>query len=90
LRTLATFGTIGRTMRKTTAVRYFGNQSRLAEACGVTRQAVSKWGRVLPADCAMAVEIRTRGELKVDWRLYPVTRLALKDREAEELEAEAA
>ena len=35
-------------MKKAAAVKVFGTQTRIAELCGLTPQAVSKWPAVVP------------------------------------------
>ena len=52
-----------------------GNKSRLAQALGVTRQAVTKWEKRVPAERVLSIEALTGGrvtrhELRPD--LYPL------------------
>lgn len=52
------------------AAKYFGSKKRLAETIGVTPQAVTHWGALLPLARAAQVEFMTRGRLKVNFALY--------------------
>lgn len=58
-------------MKKADAVKYFKNASRLARALGISRVAVSKWGKEVPPLRAFELERLTNGELKADYT--PVT-----------------
>lgn len=53
------------------AIRYFKTPAGVARALGVSRQAVAKWGEVVPEGSAYKLESLTGGELKVDPSLYP-------------------
>lgn len=58
-------------MKKVTALAHFANDTHeTAAAAGVTRQAVEKWGDIVPLASAMELERSTKGELKVDHELY--------------------
>lgn len=57
-------------MLKTTALAYFKTLSALAQALGVTLQAVSQWGTLVPESSAYKLESITRGKLRVDPKLY--------------------
>jgi biotin operon repressor len=52
-------------MTKTEAIKYFGSGSALAEALGLTRQAVADWKR-MPLGRQYQIEVLTNGELKAD------------------------
>ena len=57
----------------------YGNQKALADACGVTPQAVTKWLRRVPSERVLAIEEATDGkitrhELRPD--LYPLDEVA--------------
>lgn len=55
-------------MRKSEAVNWFGNGSKLAKALGVGKAAVSKWPEdEVPPRCQYEIERLTGGELKADW-----------------------
>jgi hypothetical protein len=57
-------------MNKTTVVNYFSSQRKIALALGVSEQAVSLWGDVIPERAALKLERLTGGELKYDASLY--------------------
>jgi len=52
-------------MKKSDAVHYFGNQTRLAEILEITRSAVSQWPSVVPLGRAYQIQLLTGGKLKV-------------------------
>jgi hypothetical protein len=52
------------------AINHFGNKSKTAAALGVTKQAASKWGELLPERLAYRAERVSRGKLRVDPSLY--------------------
>lgn len=62
-------------MRKKDVVEHFGSVVATAEELGVTSQAVSQWGEIIPERMAYRVEKRTRGKFKVDPALYQRDRL---------------
>lgn len=68
-------------MLKKHALAHFGTKSAIAEALGISRTAVFKWGEVIPVESAKAIEIRTNGAVRVDWSLYDATRKALLERQ---------
>ena len=43
------------------AIRYFGNQTKLAKALGVSRQAVSAWGGDIPKLRKYEIAEKTNG-----------------------------
>lgn len=57
-------------MLKSSALAFYKNLSAIAEALGITHQAVSQWGPVVPEGTAYKLESLTRGKLKVDPALY--------------------
>lgn len=63
-------------MRKSTALDHFGTQAAVAEALGISRAAVNKWGDVVPLESATALEILTDGACKVEPELYPMLQRA--------------
>jgi hypothetical protein len=59
-------------MLKSDALAHFRhNQSALARAIGATRQTVNNWPAVVPYESARALEIATRGVLRIDEACYP-------------------
>ena len=65
-------------MRKEDAVRYFGSQKAVADACDVTEQAVSQWEMVPPLQ-ARKLHDKTRGGLPFDPRSYRNCSKRLRD-----------
>lgn len=47
------------------ALSYYGNQTKLGEALGVTQSTVSSWGGALPPHYQYQLEIITHGKLRV-------------------------
>jgi len=45
------------------AIKYFGNQVKLAKALGITKQAVSGWGDTVPVGRAYQLQAVTNGAL---------------------------
>ena len=58
-------------MRKDTVTDHFGNGAKTAEALGISPQAVSQWGEIIPEGMAYKVQAITGGDLVVDPTLYP-------------------
>jgi len=52
------------------AVQYYGGRRQLAEALGITRQAVEQWGKVVAEGMAYKLQVLTRGDLVVDPKKY--------------------
>lgn len=52
-------------MLKKTAVRHFKTQTKVAEICGITRQAVSDWDSVVPIKHAWKLERASGGKLSM-------------------------
>lgn len=52
------------------AVQYYGGRRQLAEALGITRQAVEQWGKVVTEGMAYKLQVITKGELVVDAKKY--------------------
>lgn len=52
------------TLRKDEVVEYFGSQRAVAEALGVSEQAISKWTEFVPRGRAWQLELMTNGKLK--------------------------
>lgn len=57
-------------MLKADVERHFGTQLAIAEALGISVQAVSQWGEIIPEGRAYKLESLTGGVLKVDPSLY--------------------
>jgi DNA-binding transcriptional regulator YdaS (Cro superfamily) len=51
------------------AISYFGTQTRLAAALGISQSTVSCWRRVIPASKQYQLEIITNRALKADAEL---------------------
>lgn len=51
-------------LKTSDAVAYFGNKVSLAEALGVTKQAVSAWGENVPEQSAWPLFYITEGKIK--------------------------
>lgn len=49
---------------------YENNHTKVAEAIGITRSAVSQWSDRVPLLAALELERVTKGKLRVDMRLY--------------------
>lgn len=54
-------------MRKSDAIDHFGNATALADALGIGKAFVSKWGDEVPQRYAYEIERLTDGKLKADW-----------------------
>lgn len=53
------------------AIKHFGSKSKLAEALGLNRSAISNWkGTLVPRWRAFELEQITKGKLKLDPALY--------------------
>lgn len=57
-------------MKKIEAVRFFGSQRKIAKELGVSEQAVSLWGAVIPEKNALRLHQITNGKLMYDESLY--------------------
>lgn len=57
-------------MKKSDLIRHFGNQSKTAEALGITKSAVSQWPEIVPEGIAYKAQIVTGGALRADPALY--------------------
>lgn len=57
-------------MLKSDAVSHFGNESKVADALGCTRQAINKWDVLIPLKTALRLQAITRGKLRVKLALY--------------------
>jgi DNA-binding transcriptional regulator Cro len=57
-------------MKTSDALTYFGSASKLALGARVSRQAVAKWGRVVPYRTALYLQEFTANQLTVDESLY--------------------
>ncbi len=52
------------------AVQYFGGRRQLAEALGISRQAVEQWGNLVARGVAYRLQVMTKNELVVDEAKY--------------------
>lgn len=57
-------------MRKSDAVRYFGNEYRLAKALNINQSAVSRWTTYVPLIRAIQLERISGGKLRADTASY--------------------
>ncbi|UZR29058.1 Cro/CI family transcriptional regulator [Methylococcus mesophilus] len=57
-------------MNKTDVIRHFGSGSKVAEALGISRMAVSSWPSLIPLLRAYQIERLSKGALRVDESLY--------------------
>ena len=51
-------------MKVSAAVNYFGSKSEIARRLGITRQAVSKWGELVPRGWAFELTAISSGVLR--------------------------
>lgn len=58
-------------MTRSQAVQHFQSVSKLAQALGITKQAVNAWGEQVPAKRQFELQQITRGALLVDPDLVP-------------------
>lgn len=58
-------------MLKADVLARFKTQTAIAAALGITVQAVSQWGEVVPETSALRLEKLTRSQLRMDAALYP-------------------
>lgn len=70
-----------------TALTHFKTQAAIARCLEISPAAVSKWPEVVPIESALALEIRTGGELQVDKSLYPNLARAMEAGSVEERRA---
>lgn len=52
------------------AVQHFGGRRQLAEALGISRQAVEQWGKLVARGMAYRLQVMTAGKLVVDEAKY--------------------
>jgi len=52
-------------MRKADAVRHYGSEAAVAVAAGVSRQAVNKWGPIVPYHSAVILSREAPGKLQL-------------------------
>ncbi|HXR88815.1 MAG TPA: Cro/CI family transcriptional regulator [Steroidobacteraceae bacterium] len=57
-------------MRKADAVAHFRSQRAVAAALGISEQAVSMWGDLVPEGRAYQLELLTKGKLRVTRERY--------------------
>lgn len=58
-------------MKKQDAISYFGTQAAIAQAAGISKQAVSQWGEFVPPAIATLLAEISGGELTFDPSRYP-------------------
>jgi hypothetical protein len=69
-------------MKTKYVLQHFNNSpTRVAEALGISRQAVSQWSEIVPLEAAMAVSVVTHGALVPNPRLYPMWARAIRESE---------
>lgn len=57
-------------MEKKTVLAHFKTQVAIAQALGISHQAVVKWGDLVPKGSAYQLQVITGGLLRVDESLY--------------------
>lgn len=57
-------------MKTKSALKYFGTKSRIACACGITKQAVSQWGEIVPLKQARKLREKSRYQLAMCFSDY--------------------
>ena len=57
-------------MKTIKAVNFYGGRRQLAEALGITRQAVEQWGEYVAEGMAYKLQVLTAGLLMVDPSKY--------------------
>jgi len=67
---IASIKTTGITMYTDDAVQHFGGRRQLAEALGITRQAVEQWGKLVARGVAYRLQVMTKNVLVVDEPKY--------------------
>jgi len=63
-------------MLKSSAIQYFGSQSKLAKAIGISQGAIAQWGDKVPATWAAVLDKITDGELEFDNEFYGFEKVA--------------
>lgn len=59
-------------MKKIDVVNHFGTQRKIAKELGVSEQAVSMWGEIIPEKNALRLSQLTKGELRYEESLYRI------------------
>lgn len=57
-------------------IKFYGSLIEAAKALGISRIAIRKWGKVVPAESAIRLHEKSGGALKIDASVYE--RLAAK------------
>ncbi|HGB4477413.1 Cro/CI family transcriptional regulator [Salmonella enterica] len=57
-------------MNKSSVVEHYGTQRAIALVLGISFQAVSNWGDIVPKGAALELEKITNGALKCDLSVY--------------------
>ena len=58
------------TMYTDDAVQHFGGRRQLAQALGISRQAVEQWGKLVARGMAYRLQVMTKNALVVDEAKY--------------------
>lgn len=66
-------------MKTKHVLQHFGTATKVAAALGISRQAVSQWGEIVPLEAALAISVVTAGAVQPNPRLYPMWARALKE-----------
>lgn len=57
-------------MKKIDVLKYFGSQIKTADSLGISQEAVSKWGDVIPEGRALKLARITNNELAYEEKYY--------------------
>ena len=57
-------------MKKSSAIEFYGSQRSVCRALGISDQAVSAWPDIIPKGSALELEKITNGALKCDLEVY--------------------
>lgn len=57
-------------MKTSSALKHFKTKSRIADTCGVTKQAVSQWGKIVPLKHAWTLREKSRYQLAMCFSDY--------------------
>jgi DNA-binding transcriptional regulator YdaS (Cro superfamily) len=58
-------------MKTSDAVAHFGDRAAIARTLGISRQAVHKWGTVVPLRSALLLEQASAGKLRAEMPKLP-------------------
>ena len=51
-------------------LKHYGSRAAVAKAIGYTRQAMYRWGKIVPEQAAYRIEQDTGGKFQVDPKVY--------------------